>query len=61
MDKVSMSYLRPVKTGGAGGGRGPAAPQIFAKVDLLPIDNYSEKKKIARKIQTTSNSSKTFW
>ena len=34
-------------------------PQIFVKVDLLPIDNYSEKKKIARKIQSTSNSSKT--
>ena len=24
---------------------GAAAPQIFAKVDLLLIDNYSEKKK----------------
>ena len=34
-------------------------PQIFTKGDLLPVDNYSEKEKIARKIQTTSNSSKT--
>ena len=41
------------------GAGGAAAPQIFAKVDLLPIDNYREKKKIARKIKTTSNSSKT--
>ena len=32
---------------------------MFAKVDFLPIDNYSEKKKTARKIQATSNSSKT--
>ena len=27
-------------------------------LDILPIDNYSEKKKIARKIQATSISSK---
>ena len=26
-----------------------AAPQIFAKVDLLPIDNDSEKEKVAQK------------
>ena len=31
------------------GGWGAAAPQIFAKVDLLPIDNNSEKKKGAKK------------
>ena len=45
-----------------GGAVGAAAhsPQIFAKVNLLPVDNYSEKKKkITRKIHTTSNSSKT--
>ena len=34
-------------------------PQIFAKVDLLPIGNDSEKKKNSKKLQTTSNSSKT--
>ena len=37
----------------------PSPPQIFAKVDLLPIDSYSEKKKMTSKIQTASNSSKT--
>ena len=30
---------RPVETGGL------QLPQIFVKVELLPIDNYSEKKK----------------
>ena len=46
----------------AGRGCSPPPPlQIFAKVDLLPIDNYSEKKKVAKrkKIQTSSNSSET--
>ena len=33
---------------GTGGG-GAAAPPIFAKADLLLIDNDSEKKKIATK------------
>ena len=28
---------------------GAAAPLIFAKVDLLPIDNYREKEKITNK------------
>ena len=27
----------------------PLLPQIFPKVDLLPIDNDSEKQKVARK------------
>ena len=61
-----LSFYRPVETrvGGWGGlrGGGPPPPlQIFAKVDLLPIDNYSEKKKVAKrkKIQTSSNSSET--
>ena len=35
------SIIKPVKTGGLWG--------IFAKVDLLPIDNDSEKKKGAKK------------
>ena len=36
--------------GGWGGGAGGAVvPQIFAKVDLLQIDNDSEKKKGAKK------------
>ena len=48
----------PYKLGGWGEGLHP--PLGFAKVDLLPIDNCSKKKKMARKIQTTSNSSKTF-
>ena len=34
-----------------GGAVGAAAhpPQIFAKVNLLPVDNYSEKKKNSKK------------
>ena len=28
---------------------GAAAPQIFANVDFLPIDNNNDKKKIAKK------------
>ena len=32
-----------------GGGGGAAISQIFAKVDLLTIDNYSEKKNIVKK------------
>ena len=38
---------------------GTAAPKIFATVDLLLIDNDTEKKKIAKKIQASSNSSET--
>ena len=34
---------------GAGGGGGAAAPQSSAKVDLVPIDNNSKKKKGAKK------------
>ena len=58
LTNIFLIYCKPVETGGAEGG-GLQPPQIFAKADLLPIDNYSEKKKIARKIQTISNSSKT--
>ena len=36
--------ITPVETGG----RRLQSPQIFAKVDLLPIDNDSEKKDEAR-------------
>ena len=59
-----LSFYRPVETRvGGWAGLQPAPPplQIFAKVDLLPIDNYSEKKKVAKrkKIQTSSNSSET--
>ena len=57
-----LSFYRPVETrvGGWGGCSRPPV-QIFAKVDLLPIDNYSENKKVAKrkKIQTSSNSSET--
>ena len=36
--------------GGGGGGRGVLQPShIFAKIDLLPIDNDSKKKKVAKK------------
>ena len=42
-----QSLISPVETVGAGGGGG--SPQIFAKVDLLPIDNNSEKKSAAKK------------
>ena len=40
-----LSFFRPVETGGTGG---PANPQIFAKFDILLIDNDCEKKKIAK-------------
>ena len=46
------SYGRPVETGdlGGGGGGGGLQPSlIFAKIDLLPIDNESKKKKVAKK------------
>ena len=43
--------------GERGGTGGPL--QIFGRADLLPADNDSEKKKIAKKIQASSNSSKT--
>ena len=37
-------YIRPVETAGEGGlGGGLQPPQILAKVDLLPINNNSEK------------------
>ena len=44
---------RPAKICGmVGGGRGRGVglehPKIFAKVDLLPIDNDREKKKVAK-------------
>ena len=35
------------------GAKGAAAPQIFPKVDLLPIKNDSEKQKVTRKTKTT--------
>ena len=47
----------------AGGWRGCSPPppllpqQVFAKIDPLPIDNDSEKKKVAKK-KTASNFSK---
>ena len=56
---IYVVLIQARKNRGRTGGRGCSPPQIFAKVDLLPIDNCSEKKKIARKIQTTSNFSKT--
>lgn len=37
----------------------PSLPQIFAKVNLLPVGNDNEKKKIAQKIQTALNFSKS--
>ena len=43
---LNTEGYRPVETGSAGGA---AVPQIFAKVDLLTIDNYSEKKNIVKK------------
>ena len=35
--------------GWRGGGEGAAAPQIFVNVNLIPVDNDSEKKKVAKK------------
>ena len=45
-DLCYSTFIRPVEAKGAGEA---AAPNIFAKVDLLPIDNDSDKKKIAKK------------
>ena len=54
----SQNNLRIIKNGRNRGdwrgGVGLELPQIFAKVDLLTIDNDSDKKKI----QTSSSSSK---
>ena len=48
---LDVFLLRPVETGVAlGGSSSPNAPQSFAKVDLLPIENDSEKKKVEKKI-----------
>ena len=48
----SKTLTRPVKTGvcggGGGGGAPPQPPQVFAKIDLLPIDNDSEKKVVKK-------------
>ena len=45
------SFGRPVETGNLGGGEGGVLQpsHIFAKIDLLPIDNESKKKKVAKK------------
>ena len=45
-----FSGIQQKPAGGSWGGCSPS--QIFAKVDLLPIDNYSEKEKIANKKNT---------
>ena len=42
----SLYIYMPVESWGTGG---TAAPQILAKVDLLPIDNNSKKKNEAKK------------
>ena len=47
----------PAKSRGEGEGRlngglqppSPPSPKVFAKVDLIPIDNDNEKKKIVKK------------
>ena len=44
-----QAYPRPVETGGGTGWGGLQPSQIFAKVDLLTIDSYSEKKNIVKK------------
>ena len=44
-----QAYPRPVETGGKDGLGGLQPSQIFAKVDLLTIDSYSEKKNIVKK------------
>ena len=47
---INTKYIlfRHVETEVAGGGT-PAPPKIFAKIDLLPIENDSKKKKVAKK------------
>ena len=44
----SKTLTRPVKTGVCGGGGGLQPPQVFSKIDLLPIDNDSEKKVVKK-------------
>ena len=43
---------------GAGGRAGCSLPLIFGNIDLLPIDNDSEKKNVSKHL-ITSNFSKT--
>ena len=45
-----LDQARRNREGGGLLGGGAAVPQIFAKFDLSPIDNYSEKKKVAKNI-----------
>ena len=45
---LAWSFCRSVETGGRAGGL--QLSQIFSKFDLLPIDNYSENKKVAKNI-----------
>ena len=47
---ILWHFYRPVETGGDWGGL--LSPRIRTKVDLLPIDNDSEKKKGAKKHKT---------
>ena len=60
-DALSIFQVRACRNRGEKGAEGLHPPQIFAKVDLLIIDIYREKEKIAnkKKKQTRSNSSKT--
>ena len=53
---LAWAFCRPAETGGRAGGL--QLSHIFSKFDLLPIDNYSENKKVAKNIWTTPNSSK---
>ena len=47
--------------GGRGGEGGLQPPQISAKVELLPIDNYSEKKKNRKKNTNDFKFLENFW
>ena len=45
----AVTHIQTSRNRGGGGAGGLHPPQVFAKADLLLIDNDSEKKKIATK------------
>ena len=50
LQNLWINNLQARRNRGSWGGGELEPPQIFAKFDLLPIDNYSKKKKVAKNI-----------